>query len=112
MIKKTYIKIYVTLDESNVPENICWSSKDGDILNKSCNSLMLSIWDNEKETIKIDLWNKKMLVSDMKKFFYQIFMSMGDTYKLATSDEELSKKIHEFGKTFLKISNLSNNKLK
>ena len=49
---------------------------------------MMSIWDPKENTsLRIDLWTKEMLVDDMKRFFYENFMTMADTYQRATNDE-------------------------
>ena len=41
-----------------------------------------------------------MLVDDMKRFFYENFATMADTYMRATNDAELSKMIRDFAKEF------------
>lgn len=108
--KKTDIQIQVSLDENHVPEEIHWSAEDGGVFNKSCKSLMLSIWGNtQEETASIDLWTKEMPVEDMKKFFHQIFISMGDTYQRATSDEVVAGEIRDFGRRFAEKTELIKN---
>ncbi|XOD69027.1 MAG: gliding motility protein GldC [Flavobacteriales bacterium AspAUS03] len=110
--KKTHIQIHVKLDENHVPEEIYWSAEDGGISDKSCKALMLSVWDNTKEeTARMDLWTKEMPVEDMKKFFHQILISMGDTYHRATSDESTAREIRNFGQRFAEKTELIKSKM-
>ncbi|XOD67474.1 MAG: gliding motility protein GldC [Flavobacteriales bacterium Tduv] len=105
--KKTNIQIQVILDENHVPEEIHWSAEDGGVFNKPCKALMLSIWDNaQEETARMELWTKEMPVEDMKKFFHQVFISMGNTYQRATSDEAVAGKIRDFGYRFMEKTEL------
>lgn len=101
MIKKTTdIQIQISLDENHIAEEIKWSAKDGDVFNKSCKAFMLYIWDNKEETIHMNLWTKKMPIENMKKFFYQIFISLGDVYQKATLDKIIAEEIYNFGRQF------------
>jgi hypothetical protein len=43
-----------------------------------------------------------MMVDEMGDFFYQMMMTMADTFKRATQKEELSKEMKEFAKQFHK----------
>lgn len=108
--KKTYIQVNIYLDDKNIPEKIFWTSKDGNIFNKECDSLILSIWsNNKKETSRIELWTKNMPVNSMNKFFYDIFISMSNAYERATLNKKLSKYIYDFGIFFAEKVNLKKN---
>ena len=61
----------------------------------------LCLWDTEKsETLKMDLWVKEMPINDMKLFFYQNLVSLGETYFKATNDNKSYKSIKKFSKEF------------
>lgn len=107
--KKTNIDIHIHLDEKNIPEEIFWNSKDGNILNKTCKAFILSIWNNNKEeTSTIELWIKNMPIQDMNKFFYHTFVSIGNAYERATSNKIISQEIKKFGYNFFKKVHKSN----
>ena len=101
--KNTYIKINVSLDDNKVAEKIKWSAPDGGVQNKEAKAMFLSFWDTEKsETLKMDLWVKEMPINDMKLFFYQNLVSLGETYFKATNDNKSYKSIKKFSKEFAK----------
>lgn len=92
----------VKLDGERIPEKITWSASDSGIEGvKPCNATMMCIWDpKDNVTLRIDLWTKEMLIDDMKRFFYENFLSMADTYLRATNDEESAKEINKFAEAF------------
>lgn len=90
------IKFSIELDENNIPEKIEWNASDngGSGL---CDAAFLTLWDkNEKNTLRIDLWTKDMMVDDMQIFFHQMMLSMSDTYARATGDQKISGEIKAF----------------
>lgn len=90
------ISFDIALDENQVPTNIAWRASDNEG-HGECDAAFLTIWDkNEKNTLRIDLWTKDMMVDDMQIFFHQMLLSLSDTYKRATGDEALSKEIRDF----------------
>ena len=90
------ITFKVHMDENNIPEAIQWNA-EGTEDNGQCDAAFLTIWDkHEKNTLKIDLWTKEMMVEDMQMFFHQMLLSMSDTYKRATGDEKLSVEMRDF----------------
>ena len=90
------ITFKVAMDENQIPEAIEWrASDDGE--KGACDAAFLTIWDkNDKNTLRIDLWTKDMMVDDMQIFFHQMLLSMSDTYKRATGDEKLSAEMRQF----------------
>jgi gliding motility-associated protein GldC len=100
------IKFKVTLDDERVPVSIGWSATDSGVEGtKPCNATLMSIWDpKENTTLRIDLWTKDMLVDDMKRFFYENFVTMADTYLRATNDAEATQEIRKFAEAFGKKS--------
>lgn len=94
--KDTTIQFNVYLDENQIPSEITWKASDNDETGK-CDAAFLTIWDSEeKNTLRIDLWTKDMMVDDMQIFFHQLLLSMSDTYKRATGDDAISKEMKEF----------------
>ncbi|HNQ60772.1 MAG TPA: gliding motility protein GldC [Bacteroidia bacterium] len=105
---KSEIKFTVSLDEEKVPVKLEWEATDSGIEgSKTCNATLLTIWDPaENTTLRIDLWTKDMLVDDMKRFFYENFFTLADTYRRATNDNELSEEIKKFAEIFGKKSGI------
>ena len=102
------INIKVTLDENKVPESIHWHAGDSNIphVNKT-KAMMLALWDDkDKSSLKIDLWTKEMTVDEMYIFFHQKLLSMGETVKRATGDDQVAKDLREFADAFGKRHNL------
>lgn len=90
------ITFKVHMDENQIPEAIQWKAEGTDE-NGVCDAAFLTIWDKkEKNTLKIDLWTKDMMVEDMQMFFHQMMLSMSETYQRATGDEKLSKEMKQF----------------
>jgi len=96
------IKLTVDLDGENLPTRILWqASEAGSAEPKLCQSVMLALWDDEKQaTASIDLWTQDMTVAEMNLHFYQVFQNMADSYLRATSNAEVAKLIREFGDSF------------
>ena len=110
------ITIDVSLDEQKMPENISWrASETSAEEDRKAKAMFLSFWDGEdKAALRIDLWTKNMMIDEMADFFYQTFMSMGDTFQRATHNEQMSQDIKKFAKSFYKqfqeLQQVSNNK--
>ena len=97
--KETSIIFNVSLDENQIPESIRWRASDNGESGE-CDAAFLTIWDkDDKNTLRIDLWTKDMKVDDMHIFFHQMMLSMSDTFKRATGNEELSRDLREFAFT-------------
>ena len=103
------IKLMVDLDSENLPTRIKWlASESGQDEPKLCQSMMLSLWDDEKQTTAtIDLWTRDMTVAEMNLHFYQVFQKMADSYLRATKNTEAAKLIREFSESFGKKLGLS-----
>ena len=83
-MKKSTINFTVSLDENHIPEKIEWAASDtGEEGIKEAKALMISLWDEkENNTLRMDLWTKKMMVDEMRHFFMQsliisIILSLG-----------------------------------
>ena len=105
-MKQSEIKFTVTLDDKNMPINIDWSASDGDVESNS-KAIMLSVWDaGAKNTLRIDLWTKEMLVDEMKQFYHQNLLSMADTLERATGEKDAAKALRNFAQEFGERMNL------
>ncbi len=105
-MKKSDIRFTVTLNNDKFPEQIHWSADDSGIEGvKECSSLMISIWDPaDKSTLRIDLWTSKMMVDEMKHFYYETLRSMADSYLRATNDKACSDELTAFAEKFARMS--------
>jgi gliding motility-associated protein GldC len=63
--------------------------------------MILGFWDKqERNTLRIDLWTKEMMVDEMADFYYQTMMTMADTFDRATHQTELVGEMKSFAKAF------------
>lgn len=109
--KTSEIKIKVSTDENNIPEELSWTAEDGGVTNEQAKAVMLSLWDSEnQETLRIDLWTKDMPMDEMKKFFHQTLVTMSDTYYRATQDEKMTETMKDFCDYFAEKLDLSKKK--
>jgi len=92
------IKLTIDLDDNNVPERIMWESTDSKTKEAlPVKSFMLALWDqNYSNALRIDLWTKDMPVDEMKTFFYQTLMTMGDSFLRATGEENIVEDLRDY----------------
>lgn len=88
-MKTSEINLKFTLDDENVPEKIQWKASDsGKKKNLDTNAVSVSLWDNDqKNTMRIDLWTKDMPVDEMKRFHVDCIGGLAQTILNATGDE-------------------------
>lgn len=101
-MQNSTINIDIVLGDDKIPEQINWKASEStaDQLQKA-KAMMVSFWDGaDKSALRIDLWTKEMMVDEMADFFYQTFITMGDSYLRATRNQELSDDIKKFAKEF------------
>lgn len=101
-MNQSTIKIDVLLDPNKVPEQINWIASDSnaDMVQKA-KAMCIAFWDGtDKTALRIDLWTKDMMVDEMADFYYQMLMSMADTFKRATQQQEISDDMKKFAKLF------------
>ena len=99
--KKSQIKIDVTLGENRIPEEISWSALDQNQIDQKAKAMLLALFDEEnKETLKIDLWTKDMQVVEMDRFFYQTLRGLAETYFRATNNQKLAGAMQQFAQYF------------
>lgn len=99
-MRASEIRLTVQLDENNVPERIGWEAEDGGAKSAS-KAVLLSLWDEqEKNTLRIDLWTKEMTVEEMKAFFHQNILTMADTFERATGEGKMAAQMRDFAAYF------------
>ncbi len=101
-MQQSSIKIDVLLDPHKVPQQISWNATDSnaEMANKA-KAMCLAFWDGaDKTAMRIDLWTKDMMVDEMADFYYQMIMTMADTFKRATQQQELADDMKKFAKDF------------
>jgi gliding motility-associated protein GldC len=101
-MNQSTIKIDILLDPDKVPEQISWVASDSaaDMAQKA-KAMCIAFWDGaDKTALRIDLWTKDMMVDEMADFYYQMLMSMADTFKRATQQQEMADDMKKFAKLF------------
>jgi len=101
-MNQSTIKIDVLLDPNKVPEQINWTATDSTAnMVQKAKAMSIAFWDGaDKTAMRIDLWTKDMMVDEMGDFYYQMLMSMADTFKRATQQQEMSDDMKAFAKQF------------
>jgi gliding motility-associated protein GldC len=101
-MNQSTIKIDVLLDPNKVPEQINWVASDSNAeMVQKAKAMCIAFWDGaDKTAMRIDLWTKDMMVDEMADFYYQMLMSMADTFKRATQQQEISDDMKTFAKKF------------
>ncbi len=94
---KSKVIFEVGLDENRIPEQIKWSADDAGVTDEPAEAIMISVWnDQNKETLRMDLWTKEMKLYEMRVFFYQTLKSMADVYRRATQDDKMADTMLDF----------------
>lgn len=105
--KTSYINITVDTDENKVPEHIEWSASDADILNRRAKAMILAMWDDEdRTTLRMDLWDKDMDVEAMKFFVHQTLLTLADSFERATGEDKMAATLRDFCAYFAEKMNL------
>lgn len=101
-MKESEINIRVMLDQDKVPHDIRWSATDSSAHEEQqAKAMILSMWDGtEKTALRIDLWTKDMTMDEMADFFYQVLVTMGDTFQRSTGKVALVNDIKQFANQF------------
>lgn len=89
------------LDENNVPKKITMNSSDKQADNVHLKSLMIAGWDETtKETLRVDLWTKDMMVNEMFIMYHQTLMSMANTLEKSTGHDKLAGALKDYCRFF------------
>lgn len=96
------ININVTLDAEKVPQQITWNASGSTAdAEQKAKAMMLAFWDGvDKTALRIDLWTKDMMTDEMADFYYQVLVTMGDTFERATRHKELAADLKKFANDF------------
>jgi gliding motility-associated protein GldC len=102
-MNQSTIKIDILLDPNKVPEQISWTASDSQAdMAQKAKAMCLAFWDGaDKTALRIDLWTKDMMMDEMVDFYYQMLMTMADTFKRSTQQQELTDDMKRFAKNFL-----------
>ena len=99
--KKEKFSIEVVMDENLIPENLQWSSTQGDGESENASAALIYLWNAQKnETFSLDLWTKKMSIKEMNKMMFQTIMTLANSYEKATSEDQLANAMRDFGEFF------------
>ena len=94
---KETIKIEVQLDENNLPEHISMQAKDNPKDNSDLKAILFSGWSaKNKETIRLDLWTKGMMVDEMFVMYHQTLMSMATSLEKSTGHNKLADALRDY----------------
>lgn len=101
-MKQSTINITVSLDDKSIPEKINWAASDAPSgTTEEAQAMLLSLWDGKQRNgISLDLWTKEMTVEEMNHFFFQTLMTMSETLKRATQNQQASNELKEFARKF------------
>jgi gliding motility-associated protein GldC len=101
------IAISVSTDEHKVPERIQWSASDAGIEDQRAKAMILAMWDEqERNTLRIDLWDKDMSVDEMKMFVHQTILTLADSFERATGEDKMALTMRDFCEYFAEKMNL------
>ncbi len=96
-MKKKEIRINVSLDDKNIPENIIWDADDTSASEMPVRAMLLALWDhNNKDTLRLDLWTRDMSRDEMKIFFYETLKTMADTLERSIDDKHIAGDMRDF----------------
>jgi gliding motility-associated protein GldC len=97
IVKTAHISVTVSTDENNVPEHIQWSASDAGIDSQRAKAMILAMWDEkERNTLRMDLWDKDMEVEEMKFFVHQTILTLADSFERATGEDKMAATMRDF----------------
>ena len=97
--KKENFSIEVVMDENLIPENLEWSSTQGE--SENAWAALIYLWNAQKnDTFSLDLLTKKMSIEEMNKMMFQTIMTLANSYEKATSEDQLANAMRDFGEFF------------
>ena len=95
------IRIAVTSGSDGVTD-LRWEADDAPEPGaQAAEAMILALWDGERRNaMRIDLWTPRLTVDDMNDFVYQTLLSLGDSYRRATGNDDLMLEIKSFARAF------------
>ena len=110
-MKKSKISFEIELDENNLPKIINLNTDDGQLNNVKVKSLLISAWDAKtKETLRIDLWTKDMMMNEMMIMYHQTLISMANSLEKATNEDKLAGALRDYCTFFAEQSGIIKSK--
>ena len=96
------IHVRVRRDAADDIDSIRWSATDAPTPGpQEAKAMILALWDAEaRNSLRIDLWTKDMTVEDMNDFFFQTLLTLADTYRSATNNDDIMADIKGFAREF------------
>lgn len=103
-MEKSTIQIDVMLGPDKIPQQINWNASGSSAeAQQKAKAMCLAFWDGaEKSALRIDLWTKDMMMDEMADFYYQMLMTMADTFSRATRQQEMTDDMKKFAISFKK----------
>lgn len=101
---KSTIQIDVMLGPDKIPQQINWSATGSSAEAKQkAKAMCLAFWDGaDKSALRIDLWTNDMMMDEMADFYYQMLMTMADTFNRATRQQGMTDDMKQFALEFKK----------
>lgn len=108
---KEKIKIEVQLDENNLPEKIKMHTEGKTKEINDLKAIIFSGWSLEnKETIRLDLWTKEMMVNEMFIMYHQTLISMATSLEKSTGNNKLADALRDYCSFFAEQTKIINSK--
>ena len=96
-MNKSKLTFDLELDDNNVPKKIIMNSSDNQANDVLLKSVIIAAWDEKtKETLRVDLWTKDMMVNEMFIMYHQTLMSMANTLSKSTGQDKLAGALRDY----------------
>jgi len=106
-MNKSKLTFDLELDDNNVPKRIIMNSSDNQAENILLKSIMIAAWDEKKkETLRVDLWTKEMMVNEMFIMYHQTLMAMANTLSKSTGQDKLAGALKDYCNFFAHDTNI------
>jgi gliding motility-associated protein GldC len=94
-MKQSTLRFEIELDNNNVPEKIQWDATDKPVAGLTeTKAISVALWDqDQKNTLRIDLWAKDMPVDEMKRFYVDCIGGLSQSVLNSTGDEFMSNEM-------------------
>lgn len=91
-MKDSEIKFNVVMNDESYIDTIKWDSTDKpDDGPDNTDAVAISIWDPvQKNTLRIDLWSKKMTAFEMKRFTVDSIGGLAEALRSSTGDNKMA----------------------
>ena len=96
-MNKSKLPFDLQLDDNNVPKKIIMNSSDSQAEDVLLKSVIIAAWDEKtKETLRVDLWTKDMMVNEMYIMYHQTLMSTANTLSKSTGQDQLAGALRDY----------------